>query len=317
MRTQAITLALVVLSWCWAATGFGYESERAGFILRVNDLEIPYRVFAVYVLPAETLEIHAVAAAPESAFGLSADSGTVEAISASSWRWRAPTTVGVHSLRVVSAGDQIQLNMVVMRPAAEIVDGRINGFRVGNYPTEPLNGNALYLPPDGFIELTEATAALKVSPHFELWQFPSKQSGDFPKYLVLREQLLLKLELLLEHLNQNGIAAETLTVMSGFRTPFYNAAIGNVPYSRHVYGGAADIYIDAAPRDDIMDDLNGDGRSDYRDAQYLYRLADTLFSEERYRELRGGIGVYRSNSAHGPFLHIDARQQRARWGLRP
>jgi acetyl-CoA carboxylase carboxyltransferase component len=60
----------------------------------------------------------------------------------------------------------------------------------------------------------------------------------------------------LQALNEAGRTVERFVVMSGYRTPFYNAAIGNVPYSRHVWGGAADIYIDDAPRDGEMDDLN-------------------------------------------------------------
>lgn len=105
--------------------------------------------------------------------------------------------------------------------------------------------------------------------------------------------------------------------MSGFRTPFYNRAIGNGRHSRHVYGGAADFYVDVAPRDDRMDDLNGDGNHDYRDAQWLYRRAEALFANRPHRHLRGGLGVYRSTAAHGPFLHMDARGRRARWGLIP
>jgi len=29
--------------------------------------------------------------------------------------------------------------------------------------------------------------------------------------------------------------------------------------------------------------------------------------------LVGGIGIYPATSAHGPFVHIDARGTRARW----
>jgi hypothetical protein len=175
----------------------------------------------------------------------------------------------------------------------------------------------VYNAPDGFFELTEATLDLAVSPHFRLGQFPSKQSGDLRKYLVLREHLLLKLELLLEHVNSRGIETDSFTVMSGYRTPVYNRAIGNGQHSRHIYGGAADIYVDVAPRDDIMDDLNRDGVNDHRDAQFLYRLADELFGRRENAHFRGGLGVYRSTSAHGPFLHVDARGFRARWGLLP
>jgi hypothetical protein len=156
-----------------------------------------------------------------------------------------------------------------------------------------------------------------VSPHFRLGQFPAKQAGGYPKYLVVREQLLLKLELLLERVNERGVTADSFTIMSGYRTPFYNATIGNGRYSRHIYGGAADIFIDVSPVDDDMDDVNGDGMRDFRDAQWLYRLANELFREPAHSPLRGGLGVYRRTSAHGPFLHVDARAQRARWGLLP
>jgi hypothetical protein len=102
-------------------------------------------------------------------------------------------------------------------------------------------------------------------------------------------------------------------VMSGYRTPFYNAAIGNVPYSRHVWGGAADIYIDDAPRDGEMDDLNADGRIDRADAEWLAAFIDDLSDEGRFGTGIGGIGIYDSNEAHGPFVHVDTRGFRARW----
>jgi hypothetical protein len=292
-----------------------FEPERAAFSIEVNGLEIPYRVFGIYVLPGETVELAPMQGRGELSIDVAGSAGP--APTSAGWTWRAPEKPGATTLTVTSASDILTLNVFVLVPSSGVNDQRINGYRVGAYPAEPLNGNSLYLPPDGFIELTDESEDLHVSPHFTLSQFPSKQSGALPKYLVLREQLLLKLELLLEEVNRQGIAADTFTIMSGYRTPFYNAAIKNVPYSRHVFGGAADIYIDVAPRDDIMDDLNRDGRLDHRDAQFLYRIADKLFNEPRNQALIGGMGVYQANAVHGPFLHIDARQQRASWGALP
>ena len=60
----------------------------------------------------------------------------------------------------------------------------------------------------------------------------------------LRPRLLLKLEMMLEKVNAAGYRCDTFQVMSGYRTPHYNMAIGNVKYSRHVWGGAADIFVD-------------------------------------------------------------------------
>ena len=33
----------------------------------------------------------------------------------------------------------------------------------------------------------------------------------------------------------------------------------------------------------------------------------------RHPHLAGGLSAYPANSAHGPFVHIDARGARARW----
>lgn len=311
MRTL---LALLLASFSITTTAF--DPGRAAFAVRVNDLTIPYRVFAIYALPGETLKL--AIEEPSGNFTFSTNGMTQ---SGSVWTFSAPTTPGLQQIDIKSeAGtdsEKILLNLFVLHPAQDVVHGKLNGFTIGAYPATPYRGNPAYSSPPGFVELTEATAAVQLSPHFTLGQFPSKQASAYPKYLVLREHLLFKLELLLERFNTTGREAESFLIMSGYRTPSYNRAIGNGPNSRHVYGGAADIYVDVDPVDGVMDDLDGNGRFDYRDAQHLYRIADKLFAEKQNRWLIGGQGVYRSNPAHGPFLHVDARGQRARWGLIP
>ena len=81
--------------------------------------------------------------------------------------------------------------------------------------------------------------------------------------------------------------------------------------SRHQYGDAADVYPNDRGKG-RMDDLNGDGRVDLTDARILANAADAV--ERQHPELVGGIGIYPATSAHGPFVHIDARGTRARWG---
>lgn len=291
-----------------------FESGRAGFSVKVNNNVIPYEVFAVFVLPGERFRIEVLDVARPPA--LSAAAGTAEQTGSATWRARAPELRGVYEIAIESEGRRMQLNVVVMHPAAELTGGYLNGFRVGDYPKKPLNGNPAYRAPKGFVELNEQTASLQLSPHFVLSQFPAKQPGDYPKYLVVRERLMLKLELLLQRVNEEGFAADTLTVMSGYRTPWYNASIQNVPNSRHVYGGAADVFVDT-DGDGLMDDLNHDGKIDYADAQLLYVWANELYGRRPNRWLGGGMGVYRSTAAHGPFVHIDERGRRARWGLLP
>jgi uncharacterized protein YcbK (DUF882 family) len=126
--------------------------------------------------------------------------------------------------------------------------------------------------------------------------------------------LLLKLELILEKVNEKGYRCDTFHIMSGYRTPYYNKAIGNVKYSRHIYGGAADIFIDENPKDNMMDDLNQDGKIDYRDAAIIYRIIDDLYGKKFYDPFLGGLARYKKTSNHGPFVHVDVRGRRARWG---
>jgi len=124
----------------------------------------------------------------------------------------------------------------------------------------------------------------------------------------------LKLELILENINRGGYQCDTLHIMSGYRTPAYNKAIRNVEYSRHLWGGAADIFIDKNPGDGIMDDLNGDDRIDFHDAAVLYGIIDKMYGKPWYEVFVGGLGKYKKTASHGPFVHVDVRGFRARWG---
>src|SRR6185503_5578278 len=112
--------------------------------------------------------------------------------------------------------------------------------------------------------------------------------------------------------NEAGHKATTFHVMSGYRTPAYNHSLGNVGYSQHLWGSAADIFIDENG-DGVMDDLNGDGRSDIRDAEVLYRLIDCAVNRPELQGLVGALGKYRPTPAHGPFVHVDVREGTARW----
>jgi hypothetical protein len=212
------------------------------------------------------------------------------------------------------SSEEILLNVFVIVPLERVEKGRLNGYRIGSYPATALKGLEIYKPPPGFIEVTKDNKDTLVSPHFRLEQFLCKQAGRYPKYIVLRSRLLLKLELLLQRVNAAGFRADTFQVMSGYRTPSYNKAIGNVKYSRHMWGGAADIFIDEEPKDGRLDDLNRDGKIDYRDAAVIYDLIDDLYGDPLYAPFVGGLGRYKKTAAHGPFVHVDVRGFRARWG---
>lgn len=288
-----------------------WDSARLDDPVMINGHVIPYPVFAIFVMPGS----------PISAGFVDASSGATimfdgRAVEAGDPDLRAPDEPGLAVLELENAenGETARIHVFTMVPASQVgKDGRLNGYRIGAYPKEPLRGLDIYLPPRGFVEVTEETAALHVSPNFTLGEFLSKQPSGFPKYVVLRSSLLLKLENILASLNNAGHSADGLVIMSGYRTPYYNRSIGNVQYSRHVWGGAADIYIDDDPRDGRMDDMNGDGRIDRNDAKWFANIVDNLSRKGAFGPRIGGLGVYGSTSAHGPFIHVDVRGTRARW----
>jgi hypothetical protein len=206
---------------------------------------------------------------------------------------------------------------VVLTPFSAKVGGRIGPYDLGRWPYEdgstPLS--PAYADPRGFVEVTPENAALHVSEHFTLGEFLTKnQSSLWPKYIVLEPRLLDKLELTIAKLRETGHPVRNFFVMSGFRTPDYNALdLGpkaRSKVSRHMYGDAADVYPDD-DGDGLLDDLNGDGRVDLADARILADAADAV--EREHPTLVGGIGIYPATSAHGPFVHIDVRGKRARW----
>jgi hypothetical protein len=202
------------------------------------------------------------------------------------------------------------------RPFSAKVNGRIGRYLMGFWPGERKRVTSqAYQNPTGFIEVTRENQDTPISQHFRVRDFLTKgQVGIWPKYLVLREELVDKLELVIADLNGRGIPVRRMTVMSGFRTPQYNGpgGDGRSGVSRHMYGDAADVFVDN-DNNGRMDDLNRDGRVDHRDARVILESVERI--ERRHPDLAGGVGIYRATSAHGPFAHVDVRGWRARWGL--
>ena len=241
--------------------------------------------------------------------------GEVVAAPKTSGIWRVMLAVGT-ALRPVA-----NFNVITMMPFSTKQNGKIGLYYVGNWPSEKKKVGpskapaAAYANPAGFIEVTQQNADTPVSEHFELRDFLTHdQPNVWPKYLVLQPKLIDKLELVLEDLSSHGVDASGVRVMSGFRTPQYNVGGGNTAgragLSRHMYGDAADIYIDDNG-DGQMDDLNHDGKITVADSRVVSEAVDRV--EAAHPELVGGAGVYTAAPGHGPFIHIDTRGYRARW----
>lgn len=217
---------------------------------------------------------------------------------------------------VAGASSIGQFSLITMRSFRDKIAGSVGNYRIGFWPEE--RGKARseeYEKPEGFIEVTPENQHIRISENFQLKDFLTHdQQHVWPKYLVLREPLIDKLELVIQELKDQGIPARHVSVLSGFRTPQYNLALGDrsgrARDSRHQYGDAADIYIDSNG-DGRMDDLNRDGRVNMADTRVILAAVERV--ERKYPDLIGGVGLYHATGGHGPFAHIDVRGSRARW----
>ena len=234
--------------------------------------------------------------------------------------FRAPRQPGIYkfSVQIDSARRPVEnMSIVTLVPQSAKRAGRIGSYTLGTWPFEQGGKpkTPRYAAPPGFIQVTRENQDFHVSKHFQIRQFLTKnQFNVWPKYVYIDPLLVDKLELTIQELQKEGVRVEHVHVMSGFRTPRYNAGGGNTSgranLSRHMYGDGADVYVDNN-RDGQPDDITGDGRVTVRDAEKFAAAAERV--EKKHRSLVGGIGIYVACCGHGPFTHIDVRGSRARW----
>lgn len=232
---------------------------------------------------------------------------------------RAPARIGIWKL-AINAANAIRplagFSVITLRSASEERGGRLGLYYIGSWPSaRQIRPGIIYRPPSGFIEVTPETQDTRLSEHFRLRDFlPHDQQNIWPKYIVIDMKLVDKDELVLTDLAQHGIDIRGVRVMSGFRTPQYNAGGGDprgrAALSRHMYGDASDIFIDSDGNGQ-MDDLNHDGRVNIADAKVILDAVNRV--EAAHPSLVGGCGIYSGTSTHGPFTHIDTRGYPARW----
>jgi hypothetical protein len=301
---RALILLLLVLAVPLASANPSQAPSPRG--LQVDGETVPYTVFAAFPLPDDPVRVEPLGGPA----GWRAEAAVGELTpTARGWTWSHAQPGGPYPLLLQDPnGTRWTLNVFVRVPADQVVEGVLEGYRIGRYPAKPLKGQAIYLPPRGFVRVTRENEKTPVSPHFTLGEFLAKQISGYPKFLVLRPRLLIKLEHLVESLHAEGIGRDQLRIMSGYRTPHYNRTIGNVPYSRHVYGGAADIYVDRGQ-------AGGEaGGWEATDVRLLHEITLAMVEQPTGQHLEGGLGLYRANKVRGPFLHVDVRGTPARWG---
>ena len=274
----------------------------------------------LHPLRGQSGELRYAPALPGSRVVQSAPGGVAAVLGGTLTDFRAPKQPGIYPLMLEKARQRRtveDLSVVTLGPRSEKRRGKVGAYMLGTWPWESGGKprSARYAAPAGFIQVTRENQNFRVSEHFTLRQFLTKnQLSVWPKYVVLDPLLIDKLELTIQELRKDGVRVEHVHVMSGFRTPSYNSGGGNTAgranLSRHMYGDGADVYVDN-DRDGYPDDITGDGRVTTADAEKFANAAERV--EKKHRALVGGIGVYPKCCGHGPFTHVDVRGVRARW----
>src|SRR5918999_4494617 len=202
--------------------------------------------------------------------------------------------------------------VAVLMPFQRKVGGMLNGYRIGTYLTERLAGRGAAQGdhPEGFLEVRPEHAALNVSTHLKVGDFITHDSQEevWPKYVAINPRLLDKLELVIAEVRRGRGRARVLDlalgVHSGFRTPWHNSRVPRAAGdSRHQYGDAADVVMDA----------NGDGRITATDGMLVAHAVERV--EFEYPDLAGGLGLYTGRQYRTPYVHIDTRGTAARWDV--
>lgn len=283
--------------------------DTCSFKVIINGEKTDLNIFSIFVMPSSDIKLQIIS---DEKFSVHFRDKIISSLS-KDYLIKAPAEKGLYKLLIASEpSDSMLINVFIKESLSKMKGEFLNGYRIGKYPEKPLNDNPVYAKPKGLIEVTESNQSTKISPNFTLSDFVCKQEGKFPKYVLIRSRLLLKLEYIHGLLRSKDISLTKFKFISAYRTPFYNKSIGNVKNSRHIYGGAADIYIDE-DNNGRMDDLNKDGKLDQNDAEYLYKLIDEQHTKGEYKEYIGGLGKYKRTSSHPAFIHIDTRGFKARW----
>lgn len=120
-------------------------------------------------------------------------------------------------------------------------------------------------------------SAADISGHFALAEFASHDGAPYPaKWIVSR---LRPLCAVLEELRRR-CGGRPIRIVSGYRSPAHNAAVGGAARSQHVEGRAADIAVEGM------------------EPARVYAVALSMARETT--EI-GGLGLYRE------WVHVDIR----------
>lgn len=123
---------------------------------------------------------------------------------------------------------------------------------------------------------------MQVTKNFKLSEL--EFSDAIPPELVANAiELLKNLQVIRDHFQR------PIVIISGYRSPARNAAVGGADKSQHLEAKAADIKIAGVPTEEI------------------YNRIDKLIAQGLVKQ--GGLGKYIKSG----FVHYDIRGSKARW----
>lgn len=123
---------------------------------------------------------------------------------------------------------------------------------------------------------------MQVTKNFKLCEL--EFSDPVPPDLVANAvELLQNLQVIRDHFQK------PIVIISGYRSPARNEAVGGAKKSQHMEAKAADIKIAGVPTEEI------------------YNRIDKLMAQGKIKT--GGLGFYPSQN----FVHYDTRGVKARW----
>lgn len=123
---------------------------------------------------------------------------------------------------------------------------------------------------------------MKLTKNFNRIEFDSKDGTPVPESLMENiGELAEQLQILRDEI---GVP---IHIISGYRTPRHNKAIGGAKFSQHLQAKAADCVVKSLT------------------PAQLKKIVERLIKENKL--WFGGIGLYKT------FLHLDIRNKPARW----
>jgi hypothetical protein len=271
--------------------------------LAVDGEDLPAGRTSFLVMPGDTVLL----SSPQ-ARTWSFTAGSPSTVAGQDASWECPRRHGVYYVSIASDSTVQDFTILVPVESCRWRTESLNSFQIGCYG-EP--GSRSHIPPF-FVELTQAAMGARLSTHFTIGEFLGHVEGDYPQYMALDLALVDKLEALIDGVEGEYPENVDVNIMSGFRTPAYNAAIGNeTDQSMHLYGKAADIWIESFPPNNLMDDVDRNKRVDVCDGEFLVDLTRRIEVDGEVSV--GGASAYRWTPQHGPFVHIDVRGRPACW----